>query len=285
MSPINLKIGRHIIGYNDNGKPVYSNENTTDPPIGEILLRKDPFDSICNICLNTKILTVDHVPPKCTGNRGRFRYISFMNYMANPSASPLGLSQNGIKYQTICEECNTKRLKECDDELALLFRPFVENDSQPIVLGKPTQLRANLAIRGILGHFVAAKTSHLRSSLEELFAQSLLDQDKPIPSELGFYVLPYISSQIRILRDVLLFINEKQVVFNIVKVYPFAFIITSDRVFPNLPNWHQYFDVQKSEVVTITPFQTQPVNYDWPENVRPIMFGKSGSESVIAFPE
>jgi len=123
MTNGSARFGRKIIGYTPDGKQVYANDLSSEA-FGEILLQKDPADGICNICLKEfSALSEEHVPPKCTGNRGRYRFISYLNFMTDSSTKPLGFSQNGIKYRTVCTECNNITLKHCDDAISELFNP------------------------------------------------------------------------------------------------------------------------------------------------------------------
>ncbi|OGU68055.1 MAG: hypothetical protein A3C56_08015 [Ignavibacteria bacterium RIFCSPHIGHO2_02_FULL_56_12] len=282
MTNGSARFGRKIIGYTPDGKQVYANDLSSEA-FGEILLQKDPADGICNICLKEfSALSEEHVPPKCTGNRGRYRFISYLNFMTDSSTKPLGFSQNGIKYRTVCTECNNITLKHCDDAISELFNPFLDDNISQEQFG--VSYRPNLVIRGILGHFLSAKTSHVRSTTEDLFVRALQNMSDPIPEQLGFYVLPYTLPEIRIVRDLLLVVNSSPTLFNVMKVYPFAFIVTSERVFAPFPNWHEYFELNPDSYVRLEPLNSNPVRCGWPENSGAQVLGLHAAQSVIAFP-
>ncbi|RJP64540.1 MAG: hypothetical protein C4539_14285 [Ignavibacteriales bacterium] len=267
----------------ENGKPIFSNEISDSHPIGEIKLQKYPSDNICNICLSEKELTFDHVPPKCTGNEGLYHYVNLYNYMVNSSIEYKGISQDGIKYQTICKKCNNEILKQYDDEINILFNTFKTVKLSNKLILKLT-IKPNKIIRGILGHFLSAKTSHIRTSMEDIFADAITYPSKPIDKSLGFYVVPYFYDQIRVIRDLL--IDYNRVIVNCIKIYPLAFIVTQPKYFPNLPDWSCFFDVEPDLKYDVELFGMKECKLEWPERYfHPIYFGKNGVESIIGFPD
>lgn len=62
----------------------------------------------CNICGKYGRLTWDHVPPKACDNYDLVKYGTFFDIQdEDPFYS---ISQNGIKYRSICSNCNNKLL-------------------------------------------------------------------------------------------------------------------------------------------------------------------------------
>ncbi len=58
----------------------------------------------CNICLKTKELSWDHVPPKGCSNFESVEITSFFEkYTGNASDNTIIVSHNGLKYRTICK--------------------------------------------------------------------------------------------------------------------------------------------------------------------------------------
>ncbi len=266
----------------ENGKPVFSNEISDAQPVGEIRLQKYPVDNICNICLNKSELTSDHVPPKCTGNEGLFHYVNLFNYMISKEIKYKGISKDGIKYQTICQRCNNEKLKIYDDEINRLYNTF-KNASPSNKLTLRLTLKPNKIIRGILGHFLSAKTSHIRTALEDIFSKAINNPTIPINPNLGFYVVPYFHNQIRVVRDLL--IDYGKVVINVMKIKPLAFIITQPKYFPQLPDWSCYFNVEQESEFDIELFGIKECELEWPERFfHPTLFGKNGVESIVGYP-
>ncbi len=271
-----------IISIKD-GKPVYSYGISNGANIKEILLQKQPIDTKCNICLNDGELTDDHVPPKCTGNRGRYHYVSFFNYTFDPNPTDYGICQNGIKYKTVCAKCNNEKLQFYDNAIAELYNNFnnVEVSNKLIVRLK---IRPNGIMRGIMGHLLAAKSTHNRSKIDDLFFEAVNEPNKRISKQLNFYVLPYLYRQIRIIRDQMILVNNKFILLSILKIKPFAFVITHSEPFFNAMSWNKFFDYSPNEESEIEFFNKTACPLDFPENIRPQLFGQSGAESIIGFP-
>ena len=267
----------------ENGEPIFSNEISDAQPIGEIRLQKYPIDNICNICLTKQELTNDHVPPKCTGNSGLYHYVNLLNFMISKQIMYKGVSQDGIKYKTICQKCNNEKLKEYDIEIDKLFYTIKTAKASDKLTLKLT-LKPNKIIRGILGHFLSAKTSHIHTSSEDIFSEAINHPSKPINNNLGFYVVPYFHNQIRVIRD--LIIDYGKVLVNCIKIYPLAFIITQPKYFPKLTDWNYFFDIAPDSERSIEIFGMKECQLEWPERFfHPTFFGKNGAESIIGFPD
>ncbi len=267
----------------ENGKPIFSNEISESHPVGEIKLQKDPVDNICNICCSDKgELTGDHVPPQCMGNKGLFHYVNLYKYMIMNEIKYHGICQNGIKYQTICEKCNNEKLKMYDDEINKMYSSFRKaNISNNLTVR--LSLKPNKIIRGILGHFLAAKTSHTRTSFEDIFAEAINNPEIPVNPNLGFYVVPYFYNQTRVIRDLL--VDYGKVVINVMKIQPLAFIVTLPKYFPKLPEWSRYFNVNTEAEFDLEFFGIKGCELEWPERYfHPTLFGKNGVESIVGFP-
>lgn len=267
----------------ENGKPIYSNEISDAKVVGEILLKKTPDDNICNICLQSNKLTDDHVPPQCMGNNLLIHYINYFHYILTTDIQYKGISQNGIKYETICSTCNNEKLKIYDDELGKLFSLF-QNATISNKISIRLRIKPNKIIRGILGHFISAKTSHERTISEEIFADAINFPNNPISSKLGFYIAPYLSEQIRVIRDIL--IIRAKVSINAIKIKPLAFIVTYPKVKFNFTDWSQYFDCKLENEYEVELFSSKECASEFPERYfHPFAFGKNGAESIIGFPQ
>jgi hypothetical protein len=282
MVQINMSYLSRIVRI-ENGKPIFSNEISDAKAVGEILLKKTPDDNICNICLKLSKLTGDHVPPQCMGNNLLTHYINYAHYLSKKDVQYKGISQDGIKYETICSSCNNEKLKFYDDELNNLYSSFrnVEISNR---LSIRLRIKPNKIIRGILGHFLSAKTSHERTDYEDIFADTIDSPNKPINPELGFYVAPYLSEQIRIIRDLL--INEAKVSINAIKIKPLAFIVTFPKVSFGFADWSLYFDSNVNDEYEVNLFGTRECELEYPERYfHPTLFGRNGAESIIGFPQ
>lgn len=158
----------------------------------------------CNICGRISDLTWDHVPPKFCFNDERAQYNSI--FEINNKKQYMHIAQNGIKYRSICAECNNNLLgsnydKEYKKLVDLLYELYITPGTIPQYL-EIQNLKVNKIARAIVGHFLAARNEYFDGKLEnELRKYFLNDKLKP-PKELKLLYYVYIYNTIMIIRDV-----------------------------------------------------------------------------------
>lgn len=158
----------------------------------------------CNICGRVSDLTWDHVPPKFCFNDERTQYNSI--FEINNKKQYTHIAQNGIKYRSICAECNNNLLgsnydKEYKKLVDLLYKLYITPGIIPQYL-EIQNLKVNKIARAIVGHFLAARNEYFDGKLEnELRKYFLNDKLKP-PKELKLLYYVYIYNTIMIIRDV-----------------------------------------------------------------------------------
>ena len=87
----------------------------------------------------------------------------------------------------------------------------------------------------------------------------------------------------RVIRDLL--IDYGNVVINVMKIKPFAFIVTQPKYFPKLPDWSCYFNVDPESEFEIELFGVKECELEWQERFfHPTLFGKNGVESIVGYP-
>lgn len=158
----------------------------------------------CNICGRVSDLTWDHVPPKFCFNDERTQYNSI--FEINNKRQYTRIAQNGIKYRSICAECNNNLLgsnydKEYKKLVDILYKLYITPGTIPQYL-EIQNLKVNKIARAIVGHFLAARNEYFDGKLEnELRKYFLNDKLKP-PKELKLLYYVYIYNTIMIIRDV-----------------------------------------------------------------------------------
>lgn len=158
----------------------------------------------CNICERVSDLTWEHVPPKFCFNDNRTQYNSI--FELNDEKQYTHIAQNGIKYRSICAECNNNLLgsnydKEYKKLVDLLYKLYITPETIPQYL-EIQNLKVNKIARAIVGHFLAARNEYFDGKLEnELRKYFLNDKLKP-PKELKLLYYVYIYNTIMIIRDV-----------------------------------------------------------------------------------
>lgn len=166
-------------------------------------IKKERVD-ICNICGKKLPLTWDHVPPKFCFNNVYVKYNSMMEKASVNRKS--SISQNGIRFRTICANCNNnllgakydteyKKLVEC------LYNIYIDssNISQYIII---KGLKLNRIARAIVGHILASREDYCTGKFEESLRQYFLDETSLPPTGISLLYYTYIYNTIMIIRDI-----------------------------------------------------------------------------------
>lgn len=108
----------------------------------------------CSICGKYyKSLSADHIPPHCCDNKGRIRY----NLLYLKTLTKNGrVSENGLKFETICEKCNNTLGAKYDPTLSSFYKAVLSSiqkgETGAIWEGDPASL-----VKSVFGHILAAK--------------------------------------------------------------------------------------------------------------------------------
>jgi hypothetical protein len=168
----------------------------------------------CNICGEVIDLTWDHIPPKFCDNASAKECIHLLDVNAGQDFSKT-ISQNGIKYRSICKNCNNNLLgsrydpeyKQIHDEISDWLkrcRIFVNEthlvNFQAIPSGiiVPYDHKLNIAVnrlsRSIVGHILAAKNFYDNQTLTDINLRKYFLDENALPPHgmhLYFYIYPY----------------------------------------------------------------------------------------------
>lgn len=150
----------------------------------------------CNLCGEYSVLTKDHVPPK-----GAIRITQMMSLdlvetldMAKPQRIRKGkISQNGVKFATLCGQCNNSILGR---DLDPAFNNFVKSVydlvhskiSLPLFI--PVKCQPGKVARAFLGH-MAATTSFDGAELLREDLGEFIREGKELPSDANIYCWPF----------------------------------------------------------------------------------------------
>ncbi len=166
--------------------------------INYIKEKRDPV-GCCNICGKKSNLTWDHVPPKTVTN----------GYSVNVNRLFNGLPENrnceavykkGIKYRSICSDCNNALLGENDKYYSKfagdIFNAINEAKTKPWITTKISKV-----CKAVLGYFLAAKNSYDEYCvIDKTIRDYLLGKiDKP-KCKLFYWIYPY--DTVNVARDI-----------------------------------------------------------------------------------
>lgn len=264
----------------------------TKPPAKSY--RKLSNDQICNICRQKKQLTEDHVPPKGSVSTKAVVIKQFFQHMIGENEASVIISQNGVKFKTICARCNNS-LINFDKQLKYFCQRVSKAISSKLILPNPypIECRPNAIMKSVLGHLLAAKTQTDDVVIDAAIRPCLQDFSIPIPDNIHIFYWIYPYTNTRILRDFVMPAKRGNFksygFFNMIKFYPIAFLISDNlSVYEGLPNLDTYRNLlpeQKAEV--LLPLDFIP-NEDWPERVDEtniIAGGRAMNDGIIAQPK
>jgi hypothetical protein len=145
------------------------------------------------------------------------------------------LSQDGVKFRSLCRRCNNERLgAECDPELLALCNHAHAILQSPLVLPPSFSIdvRPMRVLRAVVGHMLATESGRSPAGpMEEAMATFFLDTRLPPPRQLECFYWPYTFTDQVILRDVSLgrMGGHPPLFFKLLKFYPLAFMLTWER--------------------------------------------------------
>lgn len=148
----------------------------------------------CNICGKESHLTWDHVPPKSCYNNGPIKYNPFFKGIPNEKYE--GEFQSGIRFRSLCENCNNNLLgAKYDPELNRFTLKISELVQSPVILPEKMYLKCNInkIARAVCGHLIAAVNSYPDGQIYEELRKFLLDETAlpPLNRKLLYRIYPY----------------------------------------------------------------------------------------------
>ena len=157
----------------------------------------------CNICGNIEKLTWDHVPPKAIlSEPNTFANTLYSGGQLPSSDFHMRHYQNGIKYRTVCSNCNNvilgrndKAYKEFMEEVKQQIGDLANAKQLGIVLPRTITVKAkiNRVLRAICGHFLSMKTIYDDQTLTDIHLREyVLNESLKLDSEQLFcWFYPY----------------------------------------------------------------------------------------------
>jgi len=248
----------------------------------------------CNLCQKVKTLTWDHVPPK----GGIVLQPVEIDRVASELISGLRLekpeiSHDGLKFRTICADCNSLIGKQYDpalNEFAITVGNFLKSSLKfPDLLH--VEIRPTAVARAVLGHLLAARLSEIDAFNDPDIRSLIFGPEIPLPEGLSvfYWVHPY-AQQI-VFRDALM--PKKRGDFSdfqrigILKYFPLGFLVTNISEYEGLNALTQWRNEPASTVVRV-PIRLKHIrDAFWPEAPTPgnfLFFGQEGLESIRAHP-
>jgi hypothetical protein len=249
----------------------------------------------CNLCLEDKSLSWDHVPPKGGIELSTMEMENLLNVFAGDGGTKIRDSQNGLKFRTLCAKCNNEILGNKYDptinDFALSVGMYLKSNFKfPTIIHhktKPVRL-----MKGILGHLVATKIEIDEVLFDSAVRELIFDENAPIPEQIKIFYWVYPYNRTVIMRDFAMPSVRGNFdafgFFQTIKYFPIAYLATDLNKYEGLLELTKYRGCSIDEEVEI-PIQLNRIeHFYWPELVDPgnfVMVGQAASNSVSASPK
>lgn len=196
-----------------------------------------PATGVCNICGEDGPLTQDHTPPKGAVDIRPVKLKSIVGNLADgePNLPSSRILQNGIRYRSLCSNCNNNILGAKYDQSYIDFVKAVRAYANTsIEIPNPVRIDSTpqKLMRAVLGHMCAQGVERYRKGPDtEPIRDYLLDDSLPLPENIRIYAWPYLDSRQLIVRDAayLDLTSGQPFIFWLTKFSPIAFMATFDQ--------------------------------------------------------
>lgn len=267
----------------------------SDPLAPDHVSVKRGKTGLCNICLTACDLKWDHVPPQGGVDVAPLDQYTILERLAGRSSNPNRvLTQNGVKYRTLCKNCNSYLLGGQYDRMlndfALGVGRFLKTT---LILPATTTFETKPArlLRALFRHLLAAKAEVEHTKPDEAMRQFVLDPTAALPPELNVFYWIYPYPEVHVIRDVAMPSRyaslAKPGIFSMLKYFPVAYLVTNLREYEGLPSLSFYCPVDIDAVVRLPLLLASAKPPDWPDDGNNIIAGAGASahSSVSAFPK
>lgn len=276
----------------------------------------------CNICQKPCVFELDHVPPQGGVDIQPMRQYTILECLAGTSTNPTGLiTQNGVKYRTLCNCCNGQLLgggggyDETLNEFVLNVVSQLEKTkplaSQMSVVTKPARL-----LRSLFGHLLAAKADIEHTKPDVAMRKYVLNPSAPLPPELNVFFFVYPYRNVVVIRDIYMLPQRGNfdgmaamfrmlkcvpnayedahrkgylAIFSILKYFPIAYVVTDVKEYEGLSSLSVHCPQELEEERSVTILLDERRAADWPEVVDDdnLVLGgvRSGHSSITAIPK
>ena len=228
---------------------------------------------ICNICRETKPLSWDHVPPKGGIKLTSIEMEGIFELVSGQPKGPKKISQNGVKYRTICSDCNSKLGTEFDPELNKLNKTLIEFLQSSSVLPKYSMIKVKPVrlMKAVLAHLLTAKHNIDEVVTDKNIRETLFLDNISIPDDLHIHYWIYPFDCTVIMRDFVLPAEQGNysncALANMIKYFPLAFIVSDKENFRELESLSQYRNLEIDNEVNLKIDLGKMQDLDWPERV------------------
>lgn len=255
-------------------------------------ITRGPKIGTCNICGIYGDLTEDHTPPKGAVRISQVEMRHLIDILSAEKPTKGRISQNGMKFRTLCARCNNELLGANYD---LAFNRFTQNvnsylhskielPSTMYIKGKPQKIA-----RALFGHLCAVGINrYIETEQSVRMRDWFFNESCPFPDfiEIKYWIYPY-QNQILIRDAGLRNLRVKDIaVFWLMKFYPLGFLVIWNSPegydYPQLGSFDKFKNLINDQEVEI-PIKLNVIPHErWPETPTDDSFILMGDGAVCA---
>jgi hypothetical protein len=258
---------------------------------------RGPLEGICNICGEFGKLTEDHIPPKGSIRVTQVEMFDIISMLSMDKPKKGRVSQNGVKYRTICFQCNNDRLglnydpefNEFNKFVGMLLKSSLELPEIINVKGKPNKI-----VRALIGHLLAFELDGYNKGEKIIQLQEyFLNEKLEFPKDINIYYWPYPYKNQIIIKDAGLCFDFFQdfTNFMLLKFFPMAYMVTltdpkSNQI--NLPNLVKRLSLGLDDKVDIPIHLKKIPHQSWPEaptDSGAVLYGTRAMGAIPRYPK
>lgn len=235
-------------------------------------IKRNKIDT-CNICRETKLLSWDHVPPKGGINLTSVEIKGMFQVISGREDNIKRISQNGVKYRTICSDCNSTIGFEYDPTLNEFNRLIIDFIQSTKILPQYISIKVKpiRLMKAVLAHILSAKLNIDEVVTDKEIRETIFSKDIAIPKKLHIYYWIYPYDCTVILRDFAVPVelgNYSNCTFcQVIKYFPIAFIVTDSDSFRDLESLSKYRELKIDDEIDLLIDLSKVKEFNWPEKV------------------
>jgi hypothetical protein len=258
------------------------------------VMTRGPENGECNICGEHRKLTEDHIPPKGSVKITQVELLNIVECAGAPKPTRKGrLLQNGIRYRTICADCNNNKLGAQYDPVFNKFSADVLSIFKSPIITPPSiaiHTSPNKLAKAIIGHLLAfGLDRHRQGDLANACTDFFLGIDKVLSNRIKIYYWFFPYKNTVILKDSVFMPHYFNHYFCawVLKSAPFGYMVTWDMPtevkldLPNLATYMNSDDAHEQEI--LMHYHKMPAQHfpETPSEAGAIMYGK---DAIKAYP-
>jgi hypothetical protein len=246
----------------------------------------------CNICLEEKELSWDHVPPKGGIELSTVQIETIEEFFLGKNNKNFQ-SQNGVKYRTICRKCNSLIGREYDIVLNKFSLDIGRLLKSKLIFPKTIRIKTKpiRLIKALFGHVLAAKIELDDVTLDKEIREIVKNINMPLTDNWKVFYWLYPYNDIVIMRDFSMIAKRGQHsgdagIFNIIKYFPVAFAISNLEKYEGLEELTKYKNYSIDDEIEISINLKNYRHPYWPEAVEDdnpyILTGQTARNGISA---